>query len=343
MNIGTVIRTYRKQRGFTQEELANRLGVTTPAVNKWENGVTLPDITLLAPIARLLGISVDTLLSFREELTDAECREIMNTLWAYLNDGSFADGFAYAQEQLRLYPNCHGLMLWVAQALDAYIVVMPQCADVRLEDFVHDCYVRALDSGDEMIRIGAADALFHSAMREEQYETAEEYLRYFSVENPERKRKQALLYSKTGRTEEACRAYEELLYAGFQTIRMVMQSLYNIAVEQGELDRADYLARKHMAQIDAFDMGDYAKAAVLLDHGAQMQDRELLVEALGRVLDTVKTLNSFMDSPLYAHMQFNPVESGFGARLKETLKRTFLIDERLDFVRDDPRIAKLLG
>lgn len=41
MNIGNVIKKYRKESGFTQEEMANRLGVTTPAVNKWENGVPI--------------------------------------------------------------------------------------------------------------------------------------------------------------------------------------------------------------------------------------------------------------------------------------------------------------
>ena len=40
MNIGSVIKKYRKVSGFTQEEMANRLGVITPAVNKWENGVS---------------------------------------------------------------------------------------------------------------------------------------------------------------------------------------------------------------------------------------------------------------------------------------------------------------
>ena len=42
--------------------MANRLGVTTPAVNKWENSNSKPDIELLAPIARLFDISLDTLL-----------------------------------------------------------------------------------------------------------------------------------------------------------------------------------------------------------------------------------------------------------------------------------------
>lgn len=39
MQIGQVIRKYRKEQNLTQEEMANRLGVTAPAVNKWENGV----------------------------------------------------------------------------------------------------------------------------------------------------------------------------------------------------------------------------------------------------------------------------------------------------------------
>ena len=67
MRIGDVIRKYRKKAGMTQEEMASRLGVTTPAVNKWENNNTLPDVALLSPIARLLGITTDELLSFKDE------------------------------------------------------------------------------------------------------------------------------------------------------------------------------------------------------------------------------------------------------------------------------------
>lgn len=71
---------YRKEAGMTQEEMANRLGVTTPAVNKWENSNSKPDIELLAPIARLLDISLDTLLSFHEKLSDTEIEEIIRKM-----------------------------------------------------------------------------------------------------------------------------------------------------------------------------------------------------------------------------------------------------------------------
>lgn len=54
MAISKVIQERRKALGLTQEQVAEYLGVTTPAVNKWEKGSTCPDIALLAPLARLL-------------------------------------------------------------------------------------------------------------------------------------------------------------------------------------------------------------------------------------------------------------------------------------------------
>ena len=54
--------------------------MTTPAVNKWENSNSKPDIELLAPIARLFDISIDTLLSFHEYLSDTEIEEIIRKM-----------------------------------------------------------------------------------------------------------------------------------------------------------------------------------------------------------------------------------------------------------------------
>ena len=94
MLIGDVIRKYRKQAGITQEEMARRLGVTTPAVNKWENNNTQPDITLLAPIARLLGITTDTLLSYRESLSPEEIAAFVKKLDQDLETREYGEVFA---------------------------------------------------------------------------------------------------------------------------------------------------------------------------------------------------------------------------------------------------------
>ena len=63
-SIGSVICDLRKQRGMTQEQLAEMVGVSTPAVSKWETSASCPDVALLAPIARALDTDVNTLLSF---------------------------------------------------------------------------------------------------------------------------------------------------------------------------------------------------------------------------------------------------------------------------------------
>ncbi|MEE0761717.1 MAG: helix-turn-helix transcriptional regulator [Acutalibacteraceae bacterium] len=54
MKINHIIKEKRIERGYTQEQLASILGVTAPAVNKWEKGSSFPDITLLPVLARAL-------------------------------------------------------------------------------------------------------------------------------------------------------------------------------------------------------------------------------------------------------------------------------------------------
>ena len=67
MQIHEIIRTRRTALGLTQEQLAGKLGVSAPAVNKWERGNSYPDITLLPVLARTLRVDLNTLLSFRED------------------------------------------------------------------------------------------------------------------------------------------------------------------------------------------------------------------------------------------------------------------------------------
>lgn len=65
MNLGSVIMNKRKQMGYTQQALADRLHVSFQAVSKWENGTNYPDVDLLPAIASVLGTSVDALLGYR--------------------------------------------------------------------------------------------------------------------------------------------------------------------------------------------------------------------------------------------------------------------------------------
>ena len=98
MKIGQIIRAYRKDRGLTQEEMARRLGVTAPAVNKWEKDNALPDISMLAPIARLLQVSLDELLGYREALTNEEIVAYVQNLDRELKSLPYPEVFSRAKK-----------------------------------------------------------------------------------------------------------------------------------------------------------------------------------------------------------------------------------------------------
>ena len=68
MTIGKRIAHLRKEKGLTQEELAQHMGISPQAVSKWENDQTCPDISALPKLARLFDVTVDELLEGREAL-----------------------------------------------------------------------------------------------------------------------------------------------------------------------------------------------------------------------------------------------------------------------------------
>lgn len=70
--IGKTIQQRRKAAGLTQAQLAALLGVTAPAVNRWEKDLCFPDAALLAPLARCLHTDLNELFSFYDSLSDKE-------------------------------------------------------------------------------------------------------------------------------------------------------------------------------------------------------------------------------------------------------------------------------
>ena len=60
--IGENIKRLRRQKGITQETLAEYMHVSIPAVSKWERGETLPDISMVIPLASYFGVSTDEIL-----------------------------------------------------------------------------------------------------------------------------------------------------------------------------------------------------------------------------------------------------------------------------------------
>ncbi len=61
--LGNKIATLRKEKGLTQSSLAEKLNISAQAISKWETDQAAPDISLLAPLAKILDTSIDFLLN----------------------------------------------------------------------------------------------------------------------------------------------------------------------------------------------------------------------------------------------------------------------------------------
>lgn len=65
--LGMMIAELRKEKGMTQLELAEKMGVTDKAVSKWERDLSCPDINSLPKLAEILGVTVDELMQIKKE------------------------------------------------------------------------------------------------------------------------------------------------------------------------------------------------------------------------------------------------------------------------------------
>ncbi|HIT89054.1 MAG TPA: helix-turn-helix transcriptional regulator [Candidatus Merdenecus merdavium] len=342
MEIGEVIREYRKRKDITQEEMARRLGVTTPAVNKWENGNSQPDIRLLPPIARLLDITLDTLLSFEKELTVGEINNIIYEIDKKLKHEPFEEVFQWVKMTLEQYPNCEQLIWQAALLLDVWHLKKKDPDAEKYENYINSCYERALDSEDENIRNKAADCLFEFYSRKEQFEKAEDYLSYFSNQNPIKKIKQAFIYSKTNRRKEAYQAYEELLFEGYDTMNRVFQSIYFLAMEDEDKEKAYKIVEKQSTLANVFEMGEYHEVHLKLDLAISEKDVKVTIETMERMLSSLDTISGFINSTLYEHMAFKKNED-FTKELHKNLLTEFSNEETFGYLKGNKQWKKLIN
>jgi len=68
IEIGKKIKALRLQKGMTQEELAVKLNMSSQAISKWENNVTMPDIQMLPDLSVILGVTIDELFALTDDI-----------------------------------------------------------------------------------------------------------------------------------------------------------------------------------------------------------------------------------------------------------------------------------
>ena len=82
--IGKFIALNRKNNGLTQEQLAEKLGVTNKTISRWETGKYMPDLSLLKPLSEELGVTLNELLSGEKIEKEKIEENTKNRYWNYL-------------------------------------------------------------------------------------------------------------------------------------------------------------------------------------------------------------------------------------------------------------------
>ncbi len=106
--MGQIIKSLRKGYGFTQEELAERLGVTYQAVSKWENDSGMPDISQIVPLASVFNVSTDVLFGIDKGAESEEAWKIVSLadeVKEYGNLDTYLKAYDILINGLKKYPS----------------------------------------------------------------------------------------------------------------------------------------------------------------------------------------------------------------------------------------------
>ena len=117
MNIGNKIKQLRKRRDLTQEQLAEYLNVSVSAVSQWESGKTLPDISLILPLANFFDVTTDTLFGRCEQAKEEILAEYDAKSSEYANRGEIDARLALWREAAERYPGDFHVLRMFAHAL----------------------------------------------------------------------------------------------------------------------------------------------------------------------------------------------------------------------------------
>lgn len=305
MQINIVIHELRTKQGLTQEQVANYLGVSAPAVNKWERGVTYPDITILPSLARLLNTDLNTLLSFQDELTTKEIKVFTEELVSQAKENGIQFAFERAQKKVLEYPNCHELILSIALTLEGIQIMFswPDAKDSMMEG-IERLYERAAQSATLEISSTAKSMLISKYMNRNDYDKAQTLLETLPDQiSTDKKRLQTRLYMCLENYEEAAKSIEQRLLLETNDIYSDLMKLMEIAIKQERINDAQYLADVTKRFSLLFNQWNYNAYVPEFELSVTMKDASACVKILKKMLPALLEEWDYTKSILYQHLE----------------------------------------
>lgn len=354
MNINEIIKEKRKSLSLTQEQLANQLGVSTPAVSKWESGASYPDITILTNLAKVLKTDINTLLSFQSDLSDEEINNCIKNLSSFALNHNIDEIFEKAAEIIAEYPNCYKLILNVALSLDGFAIFKVGNSDLdKLEKLslkVEELYRKVMDSTDVNIKSLARQQLIFKEVNKKNFDKAEELLETIPdklmVDKSELKTR--VEFTK-GNLKEAKKAAQEKLYALTSDVNSQLLLLLDIELDQGNIETAQYITDVSCNLCKTLDIWEYTANLGKFQFYIKTKNADAFVETLSTLIETYGDIFEQNNSPLYS--EINLTKDNYDDNFADTFVNNFMstiiksleTDDELDFVKDNPKFKEIIS
>ena len=341
MKIHQIIREKRKALSLTQEQIANSLGVSTPAVNKWERGITYPDITLLPPLARLLKTDLNTLLSFQDDLSDAEIVSFVNEVDRTVREKDYDTAFKLGMDKIQEYPACEGLtysvILYLNGALLLYGVPEPE----RYEETFIEFYERLSTSETPEIRETALSMLISYHRKTKNYSKAEELINIYPSTFVDKEEQLAILYTEQEKLEDALKIWERRVLNSVAELQTALMNMLEIAVKEDRMQDAAFYAEVYEQVSKLCHVPPYIPYIAKLQLAVIKQDKTECLTALTSILPAMKEEWKPQDCPLYRHLHGSETNI-FSKRLLDMMKDEMESGNDFSFLSDHPAYQQLL-
>lgn len=346
MSMNEVIRQKRKELGYTQEQIANQLGVSIPAVSKWETGVTYPDVELLPALARVLKMDVNTLMCFKMELSEIEIGHFITKVSETAMSEGIEKAFVLAEQKIHEYPNDVKLIHTIALALQGTMMMTPVADSVKekYDRKIQQMYERVGESGNSQYADRSNYMLASRAIQDKKYEYAQELLeRLPEYSVLDKKLLQANLWMETGKEKEAEKVYAQKLLSNLNQVQIPLGRLIEISVKNGDTENASQLAEAGQTLAKAFGMWEYNTYVFAFEKAIAEENVTDIIEVLDQMLNAMLTPWDISSCPIYRHIGDDKHEMNLGGKMLANILNELEKSEKYDFLRKEKAFEKLIA
>lgn len=340
MKIKQIIKEKRKQLGLTQENIAEYLGVSTPAVSKWENGTTYPDITLLPGLARLLKTDLNTLLSFNEEMSEIEINNVVMTVQSTIQEEGFEKAFQYALEQVRAFPTCENLIYSLGIILQPSLGLQPIDQQHKYREELAKLYFRIRNSENIEIKKEAISYLFYLYCEKREYDKATALLSDYPADT---KLMMAHLYQQKKEYEPSCVLLEHRMLEIAVELQSILVSLTQIALSEKRNADAEKLACIQEQIAKQFGILECTAYTAQLECAVNEKDAERCTQVLSLILSSMEEKWNISSSALYQHLNLSDENiENLPQQLLSSMIEQLLLDDDTSFLKENLAFQSLM-